>query len=108
MLGSTIVGRDLSDRRLGFYFSRPLRGWTIFLGKLGGVLAVALGSTALVLTPSVVAGRRLPLFVSFWSSTARPLAPAGDPPSVFRSKIPQSPAAKRDYQGQSLVNVGKK
>ena len=36
------------------------------------------------------------------------MAPAGDPPSVFRSKIPQSPAAKRDYQGQSLVNVGKK
>ena len=36
----------------------------------------ALAATALVLTPSVVAGRRLPLFVSFWSSTARPLAPA--------------------------------
>jgi hypothetical protein len=42
IVGSSIVGRDLAERRLAFYFCRPLSAWTLCAGKLlGGVTLVA-------------------------------------------------------------------
>ncbi|HEV7518079.1 MAG TPA: hypothetical protein VGR07_17405 [Thermoanaerobaculia bacterium] len=53
-LGTSIVARDLAERRLGFYFSRPLSGWAIWAGKLGAGLALSLGAGALVLVPALL------------------------------------------------------
>jgi hypothetical protein len=58
VLGSTVLARDLSERRLGFYFSRPLPGWAIWAGKLAGAAVLAFGSGVLVLLPSVLLGDR--------------------------------------------------
>lgn len=59
VLGGTVLARDLSERRLGFYFSRPLPGWSIWAGKLAGGAVLAFGSGVLVLLPSLLLGDRL-------------------------------------------------
>ena len=62
LLGAALFGRDLAEGRLGFYFSRPLAGWTIVVGRVLGGLIVSLGAALLVLLPTVVLSRRLPPF----------------------------------------------
>jgi hypothetical protein len=54
LLGGSVISRDLAERRLGFYFARPLAGWEIWAGKLGAVVALTLGSTLLVLLPTAL------------------------------------------------------
>lgn len=70
VLGSTVLARDLAERRLGFYFSRPLPGWAIWAGKLAGAAILAFGSGLLVLLPSMLLGDR-PDPSGYWG-------PAGD------------------------------
>lgn len=55
-LGSSMVARDLGERRLGFYFGRPLSGWSIWGGKLAAALLVLWGSAALALLPVLLSG----------------------------------------------------
>ncbi len=55
-LGSTVLSSELADRRLGFYFSRPLTGFAIWAGKLGAACVIALGAAAIVYTPTLAAG----------------------------------------------------
>ena len=55
ILGSTIVGRDLSEKRLGFYFSRPINSWVLWLSRILGASALVLVSILLIVTPSTVA-----------------------------------------------------
>lgn len=59
VLGSVIVARDLGERRLGFYFARPLPGWSIWGGKMLAATLLSLGAGALVLLPAVLAGGKL-------------------------------------------------
>jgi hypothetical protein len=43
MTGATMIGRDLSERRLSFYFARPIAPVSLWLSKIfGGVITVAL------------------------------------------------------------------
>ncbi|HEX3131906.1 MAG TPA: hypothetical protein VH394_31500 [Thermoanaerobaculia bacterium] len=58
VLGSSVLARDLGERRLGFYFSRPLPGWAIWAGKLASALILALGSGLLIMLPSLLLGDR--------------------------------------------------
>jgi hypothetical protein len=60
-LGGSIVASDLAERRLGFYFSRPLPGWAVWAGKMGAALVLMLGSGLLVLLPAVLMGGNLSL-----------------------------------------------
>jgi len=53
-LGASVVARDLAERRLGFYFARPLSAWAIWAGKLGAALALCLGTGLLVLLPALL------------------------------------------------------
>jgi hypothetical protein len=53
-LGGSVLARDLAERRLGFYFARPLSGWAIWAGKLAAALALGLGVGILVLLPSLL------------------------------------------------------
>jgi hypothetical protein len=57
ILGATVVARDLGERRLGFYFSRPLAGWAIAAGKLAAAALTALGAGLLALVPVALAGQ---------------------------------------------------
>lgn len=58
-LGSSMIAGDLAERRLGFYFSRPLPGWAIWAGKLAAALVLILGGGLLVLVPAVLLGGNL-------------------------------------------------
>jgi hypothetical protein len=56
VLGSSVLARDLSERRLGFYFVRPLSGAAIWGGKMLGAAILVVGSGVLVLLPTWLAG----------------------------------------------------
>ena len=58
VLGGSVLARDLGERRLGFYFARPLPGWAIWAGKLMSALILALGSGLLVMLPCLLLGDR--------------------------------------------------
>ncbi|HVE65531.1 MAG TPA: hypothetical protein VNC59_03040, partial [Thermoanaerobaculia bacterium] len=57
VLGASVVGRELADRRLGFYFSRPLSAFAIGAGKFLGALLLMFGAAFLVLVPATLIGR---------------------------------------------------
>ncbi len=61
ILGSSIVVGDLAERRLGFYFSRPIPSWAVWAGKLAAAAGLALGVGFLILLPSSLVERRLQL-----------------------------------------------
>jgi hypothetical protein len=54
LLGGSVISRDLAERRLGFYFARPLAGWEIWAGKLSAAAALTFGSALLVLLPTAL------------------------------------------------------
>ncbi len=56
ILGATTIGRDLSERRLSFYFSRPVSASAIWFGKLAATTFLVLVSLALVFAPSYLYG----------------------------------------------------
>ncbi|HEV2845441.1 MAG TPA: hypothetical protein VG477_11390 [Thermoanaerobaculia bacterium] len=56
ILGGSIVSSDLAEKRLGFYFARPLQGWALWTGKLAAAVALAAGGGLLVLVPSLLLG----------------------------------------------------
>lgn len=54
--GAAFIGRDLSERRLSFYFFKPLATGSIWSGKLIAAILLALLSTIFVLIPVTLAG----------------------------------------------------
>ena len=56
LLGGSVIVRDLAERRLGFYFSRPLPGFAIWAGKLAAAVALVVGAGLLVLLPATLVG----------------------------------------------------
>lgn len=60
-LGGSIVAGDLAERRLGFYFSRPIPGWAVWAGKMAAALVLIFGGGLLVLAPPVLVGGNLNL-----------------------------------------------
>lgn len=58
-LGGSIVASDLAERRLGFYFARPLPGWAIWSGKMAAALVLVFGAGLLVLVPALLMGGNL-------------------------------------------------
>ncbi|HEV2856229.1 MAG TPA: hypothetical protein VHC97_25795 [Thermoanaerobaculia bacterium] len=57
-LGGSILASDLLERRMGFYFSRPLSGWMLWAGKIAAALVLTFGTGFLVLLPAALAGGR--------------------------------------------------
>jgi hypothetical protein len=58
LLGATMIGRDLTERRMTFYFSRPLSPAAIWFGKLGASIFVAALSGLVILLPSMMVSSR--------------------------------------------------
>jgi hypothetical protein len=56
ILGGSVISSDLAEKRLGFYFSRPLPGWALWTGKMTAAAALAAGAGFLVLLPSLLLG----------------------------------------------------
>ncbi len=54
ILGASVIGRDLSERRIGFYFSRPLPSGAIWGGKFLGVWLLVIGGAILILLPTAL------------------------------------------------------
>jgi ABC-type transport system involved in multi-copper enzyme maturation permease subunit len=55
--GASFVGRDLSDGRMSFYFSRPSGSMSIWFGKLMAGLVLVAGCFGLILVPALLAAR---------------------------------------------------
>jgi hypothetical protein len=53
-LGSVFIGRDLSEGRLSFYFVLPVRGASIWFGKLFGLRLLLLVTQLIVIVPAFV------------------------------------------------------
>jgi hypothetical protein len=64
LLGATVIGRDLSERRLGFYFARPIGSGAIWAGKLAGVWLQVVLSAIIILLPAGLLD-----FSTWWSET---------------------------------------
>lgn len=56
-LGFSILSKDQADRRIGFFFSRPLSSFGIWSGKLAGAFFIAFVSAAIVSAPALLAAR---------------------------------------------------
>ena len=74
LLGGSVIVRDLAERRMGFYFARPLSGAAIWAGKLAAAAALTLGTGLLVLLPTILVGNP-PDPSGYW----------GTSPGVFQS-----------------------
>jgi hypothetical protein len=53
VLGATVFGNDLSEGRLGFYFSRPVSGLAVWCGRVLAVMALVWIVEVIVLTPAL-------------------------------------------------------
>lgn len=51
-LGGTIIGRELSERRLSFYFAKPLSSSSIWFGKAAAALLTSIGCLLIVTVPA--------------------------------------------------------
>lgn len=55
-LGGSVLASDLLERRMGFYFARPLSGWSLWSGKIAAALVLTFGTGLLVLLPAALIG----------------------------------------------------
>ncbi len=78
VLGATVLGRELAERRLSFDFARPIGGLAIWAGRMGAVLILSLGSALVILLPATLAGGGLVTLLT--GATARPEIPWYWPP----------------------------
>lgn len=53
-LGASTIGRELSDRRLSFYFSKPVSPAAIWIGKAAASILTALACFAIISTPALI------------------------------------------------------
>lgn len=81
IIGFKLFGHDLAERRLGFFFSKPISSGTLWLGKILGGITTAFGATLLTI---------LPLLVFFPTEAVSVIS---DNTSVYMSLIPFSVAA---------------
>jgi ABC-type transport system involved in multi-copper enzyme maturation permease subunit len=56
ILGSSIIGRELSDGRLSFYFSKPVPSNAIWFGKLIAALLLLSACFTIIAAPALIAG----------------------------------------------------
>ena len=53
LLGATVFGNDLSEGRLGFFFSRPVSGLAVWWGRVLAVMALVWAVEVIVLAPAL-------------------------------------------------------
>ncbi|HEX3577717.1 MAG TPA: hypothetical protein VHY33_04060 [Thermoanaerobaculia bacterium] len=69
--GTSFIGRDLSDGRMSFYFSRPVSALSIWFGKLTAAILMIAGTFGFIMLPARLAAgdhwTRLVSTTSTWS-----------------------------------------
>jgi hypothetical protein len=55
VLGTSVIGRDLAEGRLSFYFSRPVSAASIWFGKVAAAVALIAGVFAIITVPARIA-----------------------------------------------------
>lgn len=55
MTGASFIGRDLSDGRMSFYFSRPVASSSIWFGKLAAGILMLVGCFGIIIAPAWLA-----------------------------------------------------
>jgi hypothetical protein len=55
MSGASFIGRDLSDGRMSFYFSRPIGALSIWFGKLTAAILMIVGTFGFIIVPARIA-----------------------------------------------------
>lgn len=58
VLGGSMVARELAEKRLSFYFSKPVSAHKIWFGKVLGALSIIALCFVITLTPSLLVGHR--------------------------------------------------
>jgi ABC-type transport system involved in multi-copper enzyme maturation permease subunit len=53
-VGTSMIGRELTERRLSFYFSKPVSAASLWFGKLAGAVATLVLCGAIVAVPSIL------------------------------------------------------
>src|SRR5205823_3627051 len=53
--GASFIGRDLSDGRMSFYFSRPVSSLSIWFGKLTAAILMIVGCFGFIIVPARLA-----------------------------------------------------
>ena len=53
-LGSAMIARELGEGRLGFWLTRPVGAWALWLGKVGAALLLVVASQLIILLPAMV------------------------------------------------------
>lgn len=69
-LGGSILASDLLERRMGFYFARPLSGWALWGGKIAAALVLTFGAGILALLPAALLGSSFEAVGSFEMGTS--------------------------------------
>jgi hypothetical protein len=69
-LGVSIIGRELREKRLSFYFAKPLSALALWSGKALAALVTIFGAMAIIALPTMV------FSPDVWSSPGRALLPA--------------------------------
>jgi hypothetical protein len=72
VLGVSTVGRDLTDKRLSFYFAKPVAASAIWYGKLVATVVMIWGSFVIILGPALLFGIRE--WRASWNIDVAPLA----------------------------------
>ncbi len=70
LVGASVVGRELAERRLSFHFARPLSAPVVWGGKLVGGLALVLLAELVVYLPSSLASGRFPGLIDRFDAPA--------------------------------------
>lgn len=66
ILGATVIGRDLSENRLSFYFARPLPGTALWFGKLAAAMILIAVSFGIIFIPALMSGTQS---VTMWTNS---------------------------------------
>ncbi len=82
LLGVSFIGRDLSEGRMGFYYSQPISGSTIWFGKLTAVVLLIWAVEIVILLPTVLLAPD-PLYFLFLPSVLSESIPTWLAPSVI-------------------------
>jgi ABC-type transport system involved in multi-copper enzyme maturation permease subunit len=56
-LGASVIGRELTDKRLSFYFARPLSPASIWIGKAAAGIFTAFACFAIIAVPALIVSR---------------------------------------------------
>ncbi len=70
LVGASVVGRELAERRFSFQFARPLSAPVIWGGKLAGGLALVLLAELVVYLPASIASGRFPGLIDRFDAPA--------------------------------------